>query len=485
MSQAHVVIVDDEKGVRESLSKVFSEAGYLVTAVADAASALQLVRETVVQALITDLYMPGMDGLDLLEQVSRLDSKIVSIVMTGYGTIDAAVKAMKAGAFDFITKPFDPDAALLVLRKALEFQRLRQENLFLRKTVREQYRLESLVGTSEAMQAVLSFIEKVADSDSTVLIQGESGTGKELVARTLHFNSLRRERPLVPVNCGAIPETLLESELFGHERGAFTGAVSARMGRFEMAHGGTIFLDEVGEMSLSLQVKLLRVLQERCFERVGGTKTIAVDVRVVAATNQDLEQLVQEKRFRKDLFYRLNVIPITLPPLRERRSDIPLLIDHFITRFNRLKQASIQGVEPEAMDYLMHYHWPGNIREVENLIERLVVLKKTGSISKADLPEKILQSLPRSVTTGDLPINFDANGINLMQELERHESRLILEALRQAKGVTSKAAQLLHLNRTTLVEKLKRKGLDPKLQCELYSDSPHSPNQSNSPASSI
>ncbi len=485
MSQVHVVIVDDEKGIREFLARLLTEAGYAVTAVADAAAALQVVKETVVQAILIDLWMPGMDGLELLQEISRLDSKIAGIVMTGYGTIEAAVKAMKAGAVDFITKPFDADAALLVIRKALEFQRLRQENLLLRRSVREHYRLQSLVGTSESMQAVLRFIEEVADSDSTVLIQGESGTGKELVARALHFNSMRRDRPFVPVNCAAIPESLLESELFGHEKGAFTGAVGARPGRFEMAHGGTIFLDEVGEMNLSLQVKLLRVLQERCFERVGGTKTIAVDVRIIAATNQDLEQLVQEKRFRQDLYYRLNVIPILLPPLRERQSDIPLLVDHFITRFNRLKRASIQGVEPEAMDYLMRYQWPGNIRELENLIERLVVLKKTGSISKADLPEKILQSLPRPVTTGELLIRFDANGINLMKELELHETRLILEALRQAKGVTSKAAQLLHLNRTTLVEKLKRKGLDPKLQCDLSSDRPHSPNQSNSPASSI
>ncbi|WP_447977082.1 sigma-54-dependent transcriptional regulator [Candidatus Nitrospira bockiana] len=468
ISQAHIIVVDDDLHVREVLKELLVEEGYQVTTAPDAPTAIQTVKDTVVHLVITDLRLPCMDGLLLLERISQLDAKIVGIVMTGFGTIDAAVKAMKAGAFDFITKPFDADAVTIVVKKALEFQRLRQENLLLRKAVRDQYRTEHLVGTSEAMQGVLEFIDKVADSDSTVLILGESGTGKELIARTIHYNSSRRDQPLVPVNCAAIPENLLESELFGHEKGAFTGALHARMGRFELAHGGTIFLDEVGEMSLALQVKLLRVLQERCFERVGGTKTIGVDVRILAATNQDLEQAVQEKRFRKDLFYRLNVIPITMPPLRERRSDIPLLIDHFLAHFNRAKQAVVSGVDAEAMEYLVHYGWPGNIRELENLVERLVVLKKAGAITCRDLPEKILRTLPPPSTKAEGAILFNGSGIDLVKELERHESRLILEAMRHAKGVTSKAAQLLHLNRTTLVEKLKRKGLDAKLQGELY-----------------
>lgn len=468
MSRAHIVVVDDDPGVREVLQELLAEEGYHVTAVADAAAAIEAVKDTVVQVVITDLRLPGMDGLHLLERVSQLDSKIVGIVMTGYGTIDVAVKAMKAGAFDFITKPFDADAVAIVIKKALEFQRLKQENLLLRKTVRDQYRMEHLIGTSESMRVVLDFIDKVADSDSTVLIQGESGTGKELIARTIHYNSSRRDQPLVPVNCAAIPENLLESELFGHEKGAFTGALNARMGRFELAHGGTIFLDEIGEMSVSLQAKLLRVLQERCFERVGGTKTIGVDVRILAATNQDLDQAVQDKRFRKDLFYRLNVIPIVVPPLRERRSDIPVLIEHFLSRFNQAKHASVHGVDPDAMEYLMHYAWPGNIRELENFIERVVVLKKTGVLSCTDLSEKILQTLPPPLIRTDAPIVLNGAGIDLTKELERHESRLILEAMRQAKGVTSKAAQLLHVNRTTLVEKMKRKGLDAKLQGELY-----------------
>jgi transcriptional regulator with GAF, ATPase, and Fis domain len=292
----------------------------------------------------------------------------------------------------------------------------------------------------------------------------------------LHFNSLRRDRPLVPVNCGAIPENLLESELFGHEKGAFTGATNSRMGRFELANGGTIFLDEIGEMSLPLQVKLLRVLQEREFERVGGNRTIHVDVRIIAATNQDLEVMVEERRFRKDLFYRLNVIPIMIPPLRERRSDIPLLIDHFLKRFNQSKHTEVSGLGSEALQLLTDYDWPGNIRELENMIERLVVLKKQGVLSTEDLPQKIGRR-PTVPEFKEQFIRFSDDGINLSREVEQYEKHLILEALRKANGVTSRAAQLLHLNRTTLVEKLKRKGVDPRSQVETLPLWPRSSSQ--------
>ncbi|MEK7305277.1 MAG: sigma-54 dependent transcriptional regulator, partial [Nitrospirota bacterium] len=340
MTAPHVLVIDDDQAVRDVLQETLSSEGYTVSVAADATTGMQVVKENPIQILVTDFQLPDFNGLEVIERVTRIDSKIIPIVMTGFGTVECAVQAMKAGAFDFVTKPFDPDTVVVVVKKAIEFQRLRQENQFLRKAVREQYRLEQLIGVSEPMQQVLDFVQKVADSDSTVLIQGESGTGKELVARMLHFNSSRKDRPMVPVNCGAIPETLLESELFGHEKGAFTGAAQTRMGRFELANGGTIFLDEVGEMSLSLQVKLLRVIQERSFERVGGSRTIQVDVRIVAATNQDLEKMVEEKRFRQDLFYRLNVIPIITPPLRDRQSDIPLLIEHFLKRFNHMKQTA-------------------------------------------------------------------------------------------------------------------------------------------------
>ena len=465
MSQLHVLVVDDDPAVRDVLQEALMQEEYSVSTAEGGAAAIQAVKDSVVHIVITDFQLPDIDGLEIIDRLAKLDSKIIPIMMTGFGTIETAVRAMKSGAFDFITKPFDLEAAAAVVRKAAEFLRLRQENHLLRKVVRDQYRLEQLVGASQPIQEVMEFVQKVADSDSTVMIQGESGTGKELVARMLHFNSFRKDRPLIPVNCGAIPENLLESELFGHEKGAFTGATHSRMGRFELANGGTIFLDEIGEMSLPLQVKLLRVLQEREFERVGGSRTIHVDVRIVAATNQDLETLVEEKRFRKDLFYRLNVIPIVIPPLRERRSDIPLLIDHFLTRFNQSKHTEISGLAPDAIRTLTEYDWPGNIRELENMIERLVVLKKRGVLSIGDLPEKICRRASGSELTERF-IRFNEDGINLSSEVELYEKHLIMEALRKANGVTARAAQLLHLNRTTLVEKLKRKGVDPRSNLE-------------------
>jgi DNA-binding NtrC family response regulator len=465
MSQLHVLIVDDDPAVRDVLQEALMQEEYNVSTAEDGAAAIQAVKESVVHIVITDFQLPDIDGLAIIDRLAKFDAKIIPIMMTGFGTIETAVRAMKSGAFDFITKPFDLEAVAVVVRRAAEVLRLRQENHLLRKAVRDQYRLEQMIGASEPIQHVMEFVQKVADSDSTVMIQGESGTGKELVARMLHFNSLRKDRPLVPVNCGAIPENLLESELFGHEKGSFTGATHARMGRFELANGGTMFLDEIGEMSLPLQVKLLRVLQEREFERVGGNRTIHVDVRIVAATNQDLETLVEEKRFRKDLFYRLNVIPIVIPPLRERRSDIPLLIDHFLARFNQTKHSEVSDLAPDALRLLTEYDWPGNIRELENMIERLVVLKKHGVLSIEDLPEKICRRSSGAELKEQF-IRFSEDGINLSREVEQYEKHLIMEALRKANGVTSRAAQLLQLNRTTLVEKLKRRGVDPRSHLE-------------------
>jgi DNA-binding NtrC family response regulator len=460
--RGHVLVVEDEAAIRDMIEEGLRDEGYEVTLVPDGESAVAVLRDTPVQVVLTDLMLPSMDGLEVLRRVQTESPETACIVMTGHGTVEQAVLAMKAGAMDFVTKPIQLSTVAVLIKKAMDVQRLRQENLLLKKTVRDKYRFDNLIGTSDAMREVLEFVEKVADSDSTVLIQGESGTGKELLARMLHFNSFRRDRPLVPVNCGAIPENLLESELFGHEKGAFTGAINVRIGRFEMAHGGTLFLDEVGELSPQLQVKLLRVLQERSFERVGGTKTIRTDVRIITATNQDLEQLVDDGKFRKDLFYRLHVIPITMPPLRDRETDIPLLVDHFLTLFNASKGTAIRGTEPAAMDYLLRYGWPGNIRELQNLVERVVILKKSGMITVADLPEKILQSRPVPAAVSDAAFEFTAGGVDLVEAIERYENRLIREALRQANGVTSRAAQLLRLNRTTLVEKLKRKGLDAK-----------------------
>ena len=345
----------------------------------------------------------------------------------------------------------------MVIQRALEFQRLHHENVSLRKQLKAKYKFDNIISDNEKMQAIFTQVEKVADTDSTVLIYGESGTGKELIARALHYNSYRQDKPLVPINCGAIPEDLLESELFGHERGAFTGAIAQRLGRFELANGGTIFLDEIGELRPSLQVKILRVLQEREFERVGGTRTIKVDVRILAATNKNLEDLVARQQFRDDLFWRLNVIPITLPPLRDRLSDIPLLMAHFIARFNAEKKQRLTGVTPEALQMLQSYHWPGNVRELENTVERIAILKGIGMIMPEDLPEKIARpSLSRivpGVTIPDDGIDFDAM-------VEAFEKQLLMQALVKASGVKSKAANLLRMNRTTLVEKVKKLRLE-------------------------
>jgi two-component system response regulator AtoC len=458
MSMLSILVVEDDEGLQNLLRRLLSQEGHQVTVVGSGQEAIRVAKEIPVHVLMTDLKLPDIDGLVVLERILQIDSKVIGMVMTGYGSIDCAVKAMKAGAFDFLTKPFDNEVLMGSINKALEAYRHSKSTLSSRKAVRDKSQLEQFVGTSEPIRLVLEFVAKVADCDSTVLIQGESGTGKELVARMLHFNSARKDRPLIPVNCGAIPENLLESEFFGHEKGAFTGADHARMGHFELAHGGTIFLDEIGELSLGLQVKLLRVLQERSFERVGGTRTIDVDVRVVAATNQDLEVAVQQKRFREDLYHRLNVIPVTIPPLRECRSDIPQLVTHFLAQLNHRKKTAPADCSPDAMARLMEHHWPGNIRELKNMIERLVVLSQSTTIEVSDLPERFQHRSVIAEQPASSFINFSDQGVNLSEEVEQLEYRLIVGALHQANGITTKAAQLLHMNRTTLVEKMKRKG---------------------------
>ncbi|MBN4054140.1 sigma-54-dependent Fis family transcriptional regulator [Nitrospira defluvii] len=455
MSKSRILIIEDDEGVRETLIALLEEADYKVKALGDGPPAIELTKAEQFNLYMIDLRLPSMSGIDTMEKIKSIHSEAVCIVLTAYATIALSVKAMKAGAFDFIAKPFQIDLVLNLVKNALEFGRLRQENQSLQKLVRDKYRFENMVGASPAMNRVYEMIERVSDSDSTILIEGESGTGKEIVARTIHYNSSRRNKPLIPINCGAIPEALLESELFGHEKGAFTGATSMRTGRFELAHGGTLFLDEISEMPISLQVKLLRVLQEQTFERVGGVKSIQVDVRILVATNQDLEVAIEEKRFRPDLYYRLNVIPIHIPPLRKRKEDIPLLVDHFIHKFNLKKRKEIKGITKDALKLLFNYYWPGNIRELENLIERLVVLKQDeGSITAEEIPEKLILSRRRA-----FPFQFDLpeEGIVFSDIVSAFENQILDQALARAKGIKNQAAQLLQMNRTTLVEKLKKR----------------------------
>jgi DNA-binding NtrC family response regulator len=418
------------------------------------------VTSQTVDLVLCDVKMPGISGLELVRQIKDVHPDLPCIVVTGYGSAESSLDALRAGAFWYLEKPFD-QARLDVVRRlvdqAIEHGRLKAENRILQSQLHSRYRFENIVGTSPALRRVLEVVEKVADTESTVLITGESGTGKELIARALHYNSRRADRMFVTVNCGAIPEELLESELFGHVRGAFTNAVSHREGRFSIANGGTVFLDEIGDMSPNLQVKLLRVLQDHTFESVGSSKTVKVDVRVIAATNQDLEDAIREKRFREDLYYRLNVIPIEMPPLRERREDLPLLVQHFLDGMNREKtRGGPITISQEATEQLFEYEWPGNVRELENLIERLVVLRGEGEIGSDDLPDAFKKGL---TTPPPAAPRIPASGLAFNDVVDRFETDLIRQALEQTHWNKNRAAQLLGLNRTTLIEKIKKKRL--------------------------
>lgn len=454
MIKEKILVADDSELSKETLKEILTEEGYEVKAVNDGREGIEAFLEDKFDLVITDLRMPKVDGLEFLKYIKDANPNNIVIMITGHGTVNSAVSAMKLGAFDFISKPIKDDLVKLSVSRALKFAKLRDENVSLKEHLKERHNTDKIIGYSECIKKVFDTIEKVSNSDSTILITGESGTGKELVAREIHFKSDRRNQPMIPVNCGAIPEELLESELFGHEKGAFTGAIRTRMGRFELAHGGTIFLDEIGDMSPALQVKVLRVIQEKQFERIGGVKTINVDVRIIAATNQNLEKAVAEKQFREDLFYRINVIPINLPPLRERGADIPILANHFLTNFNKLKKKNIKRITPDAVTYLMRYNWPGNVRELQNLIEMLVVMKEDGEICIDDLPSKIRNVPSPSVSSGN--IIFSEDGLDFNDHISRLEKELLLKALKMSGGVKNRAAKLLNLNRTTLVEKLKR-----------------------------
>ncbi len=451
MADFRILIVDDEPAQREMAGGFLRKQGFQVALAGSGPEALELLRREPVDLLLTDHRMPGMSGHDLLVEARRLNPELPVVMMTAYGSIGSAVAAMKAGAYDYLTKPIDLDALLHLVRKVHERQRLLVENRELRERLRGRYRLEGIVAESGKMQEVLSVVHRVAASTATVLIRGESGTGKELIAQAIHYQSPRAEGHLVKVNCAALPETLLESELFGYVRGAFTGAVADKPGRFEAAHGGTIFLDEIGDISGAVQAKLLRVLQEREFERVGSNRPVKVDVRVVAATNQDLEAAVREKRFREDLYFRLNVVPIHIPPLRERREDILPLVETFLKKYAAENKKPIRGLTREARHALLTYDYPGNVRELENAVERAVVLARADVIDVEDLP-LALQGAADVAAAQPGPDSLPAR-------VEALERQLIEEALSRAGGVQTRAAELLGIGERALRYKLRKLGL--------------------------
>jgi DNA-binding NtrC family response regulator len=464
LRKAQVLVVDDHELYRKAVERILVRAGYEVFTARDANEAMQRVTREPLDLVLCDVKMPGISGLELVRQIREHEPDLPCIVITGYGGAEASLEALHAGAYWYLEKPVEPahhDVLRRLAGQAIEHGRLKTENRLLHSQLQGRYRFENLIGSSPALQRVLDVVERVADTDSTVLVTGESGTGKEMVARALHWNSRRAERMLVTVNCGAIPEELLESELFGHVRGAFTNAVSHREGRFSLANGGTIFLDEIGDMSPNLQVKLLRVLQDRTFEPVGSSQTVKVDVRVIAATNQRLEQAIREKRFREDLYYRLNVIPIEVPPLRDRREDIPLLVSHFLIGATEEKKLGPCTLTAEALALLVRHDWPGNVRELENLIERLVVLKGEGEIGMAELPEPLRAGTSTGAHTGPRETLPQA-GLSFHEVVDRFEADLILQALERTHWNKNQAARLLGLNRTTLLEKIKKKGLSPE-----------------------
>ncbi|MEW5898476.1 MAG: sigma-54 dependent transcriptional regulator [Bacillota bacterium] len=444
-----ILIIDDEKHLCWALEKAMRQEGYQALSATSGKKGLELIKEESPSLVILDLKMPEMDGLEVLRRAREILPGLPVIMLTAHGTIETAIEAMKIGAVDYLTKPFDLEELKIVIKQNLMVSQLVTEVNFLRDELAKKY--TNLIGESKAIQEIKRLIEKVAKSNATVLITGESGTGKEVAALTIHQQSLRKDGPFVPVNCAALPEQLLESELFGHEKGAFTGAVTRKLGRFELADRGTIFLDEITEIPLSMQVKLLRVLQEKSFERVGGTETLCVDVRVIAATNRDIASAMQQGQFREDLYYRLNVFQIHMPPLRERKEDIPLLAQHFVEKFR--PTYLVNKISPAAMELLVRYHWPGNIRELQNVIERAAIICQGNEILPEHLPKELLAS---QKTTAGPVINFPDQGISL----EEVEKELILKALEKTGGNQTKAAQLLGITRSALLYRSQKYGIN-------------------------
>ncbi|NOY60367.1 MAG: sigma-54-dependent Fis family transcriptional regulator [Calditrichaeota bacterium] len=442
-----ILIVDDDDNHRLMLKATLSADGYQIFEAADGDEAVRKVEQNFFDLIMLDLKMENMGGIEALKRIKQISPAIPVLIMTAYASIQTAVEALKLGAFDYLLKPLDMDQVRHTLEKTLDYQKLIIENKTLKERLSMEFDFSNIIGNSKRMRELFEVLALAAPSDTTILILGESGTGKELIANAIHQNSPRVDKPFIKVNCAALPENLLESELFGHEKGAFTGAIARRQGRFEQAHDGTLFLDEIGDMSLATQAKILRVLQENEFERVGGNKTIKVDVRIIAATNKDLERAVEEGAFRKDLFYRLSVVPVLLPPLRERKKDIPLLAEHFLKKYAEKNQRLIQGFAPEAVDVLMRYHWPGNVRELENCVERAVILCREQFITPNELPIAF-QTLNETDESGKIDVS---TGFTL-QEVEKE---LILKTLEQTNGNRTRAAEILGITRQTLLNKLK------------------------------
>jgi len=439
-----ILIVEDNEELRNILKEALLDRDYGVKDCGSAEEGMELIKENDFDIAITDLKLPEADGIELLKYAKKIKPQTEIIIVTAYGTVDKAVGAMKLGAVDFITKPFSIEHVRIQVEKILKNRKTREENIYLKSKIKGR-----IIGESSKIKSIIEFAGKIAQKDATVLITGESGTGKELVAEEIHSRSGRNESPIIKVNCAALAPGILESELFGHEKGAFTDALYTKKGRFELAHGGIIFLDEIGDLPLSLQVKLLRVIQEKTFERVGGEKTIKVDVRVIAATNKNLKEAVKQGIFREELYYRLNVVEINVPPLRERKEDIPLLVDYFISKYSEYNNYKIKGITKEALDVLSAYSYPGNVRELENIIQRIMVMCSGEMIDAEDIPYEVQANIPQSAD----------KGTNLSSKVEVYEKDLILKALEETKGNKAKAAEVLKINRATLMAKIKKYGI--------------------------
>jgi two-component system response regulator HydG len=441
-----ILVVDDEQSHRTMLKAVLSKEGFEVSEVDDGTSAVKAVENDTFDLVLMDIRMTDMDGIEAITEIKKFSPSIPVIMMTAYASVKTAVEALKSGAYDYLTKPLDMDELKILIKKALDYYHLQKENIFLKERLADRFDFSQIIGRSRAMKELFETLSLIAPSDATVLIYGESGTGKEIVANAIHQNSPRAQKPFIKVNCAALPETLLESELFGHERGAFTGAVTRKAGRFQLADGGSLFLDEISDMSLTTQVKLLRVLQEREFEPLGSTKTIQVDIRLITATNKDLEEEVKAGRFREDLFYRLNVVPVHLPPLRKRKDDIPLLAEHFLNIYREKNKSSVKGFLPKTMDIMVRYDWPGNVRELENVIERSVLFSRSEFISPEDLPQPVQGAEDKDQSLVSVP-----QGMTLKEV----EKEVIFQTLSDTKGSRTQTARILGISRKTLQNKLK------------------------------